>query len=40
VLARICFVQNRAVEWFEKMPSFGCVPDDVTYSGFALLLKF
>jgi hypothetical protein len=38
--ARICSVQNRAVEWFEKMPSFWCVPDDVTYLGFALLLQF
>nr|XP_048321713.1 pentatricopeptide repeat-containing protein At4g16390, chloroplastic-like [Ziziphus jujuba var. spinosa] len=23
---------DQAVEWFEKMPTFGCDPDDVTYS--------
>ncbi|RDX71994.1 Pentatricopeptide repeat-containing protein, chloroplastic, partial [Mucuna pruriens] len=30
--ARICSLPHKAVEWFEKMPSFECEPDDVTYS--------
>ncbi|KAJ7946435.1 Pentatricopeptide repeat-containing protein [Quillaja saponaria] len=30
--ARRSSLPNKAVEWFEKMPSFGCDPDDVTYS--------
>ncbi|XP_065633886.1 pentatricopeptide repeat-containing protein At4g16390, chloroplastic isoform X2 [Quercus suber] len=30
--ARLCSFPHKAVEWFEKMPSFGCVPDGVTYS--------
>ncbi|KAJ7946439.1 Pentatricopeptide repeat-containing protein [Quillaja saponaria] len=28
--ARRSSLPNKAVEWFEKMPSFGCDPDDVT----------
>ncbi|XVF28058.1 hypothetical protein REPUB_Repub14bG0162900 [Reevesia pubescens] len=30
--ARVCALPAKAVEWFEKMPAFGCHPDDVTYS--------
>ncbi|KAI5414458.1 variant 2 [Lathyrus oleraceus] len=30
--ARSCYLPNKAVEWFEKMQSFGCLPDDVTLS--------
>lgn len=30
--ARSCSLPDKAVEWFEKMPEFGCSPDDVTYS--------
>ncbi|XP_027332126.1 pentatricopeptide repeat-containing protein At4g16390, chloroplastic [Abrus precatorius] len=30
--ARISSLPSKAVEWFEKMPSFDCEPDDVTYS--------
>ncbi|KAJ1420953.1 Tetratricopeptide-like helical domain superfamily [Sesbania bispinosa] len=26
--AAICSLPHKAVEWFEKMPSFGCEPDD------------
>ncbi|CAJ2649405.1 unnamed protein product [Trifolium pratense] len=29
--ARSCYLPEKAVEWFEKMPSFGCEPDDITY---------
>ncbi|KAK6269164.1 hypothetical protein QUC31_013324 [Theobroma cacao] len=30
--ARVCALPDKAVEWFEKMPTYGCDPDDVTYS--------
>ncbi|KAL5217036.1 hypothetical protein ABZP36_017720 [Zizania latifolia] len=30
--ARACGLPNKAVEWFEKMPDFGCSPDMLTYS--------
>lgn len=30
--SRMCNLPTKAVEWFEKMPAFGCNPDDVTYS--------
>ncbi|KAI3928364.1 hypothetical protein MKW98_023965 [Papaver atlanticum] len=29
--ARMCSLPNKAVEWFEKMPSFGLNPDDEIY---------
>ncbi|KAF3963577.1 hypothetical protein CMV_012050 [Castanea mollissima] len=29
--ARLCSFPHKAVEWVEKMPSFGCVPDGVTH---------
>uniref|UniRef100_A0A0A9DBE6 Smr domain-containing protein n=1 Tax=Arundo donax TaxID=35708 RepID=A0A0A9DBE6_ARUDO len=30
--ARACGLPSKAVEWFEKMPEFGCSPDMLTYS--------
>ena len=30
--ARLSSLPEKAVQWFEKMPSFGCEPDEVTYS--------
>lgn len=30
--ARTCGLPSKAVEWFEKMPGFGCSPDMLTYS--------
>lgn len=30
--ARVRALHDKAVEWFEKMPTYGCDPDDVTYT--------
>ncbi|KAH1054889.1 hypothetical protein J1N35_032954 [Gossypium stocksii] len=30
--SRVCGLPSKAVEWFEKMPTYECDPDDVTYS--------